>query len=382
MGAFTRQLYTAAIAAAATYFLDAQQGRRRRALLRDKLTHAVRKAERAAGITLRDGENRLQGLVSRARVHAFKATPDESILAERVRSQLGRVVSHPGAIEVRASDGRVTLEGAILEREHEALLTAVRATSGVVEVDDALTTHAEAGDIPSLQGGRDRTRLSEWRQHNWSPTLRTIVGTGGLTLAGYGLRHKGFVGFCALAAGSVLIARAAANRPVGELSRSASRGIDVQKTITVNAPIDRVFDLLSHYENFPQFMRHVRKVEPRADGTSRWTVEGPAGVPVQWDSKVTQFEPNQRISWRTLDGAPVENEGSIQLEEGNGGTRITIRMRYHPPAGALGHFFARMLHADARTELDDDMLRLKSMLETGRPARDAAAARGADRRLQ
>src|SRR5688572_20536502 len=75
MGAITRQLYSAALAAAATYFLDAQQGRRRRAILKDKLTHLARKAERAAGITLRDSENRLHGLVSRARVHAFETAP-------------------------------------------------------------------------------------------------------------------------------------------------------------------------------------------------------------------------------------------------------------------------------------------------------------------
>ena len=98
MGAITRQLYSAALAAAATYFLDAQQGRRRRAILRDKLTHAARKAELAARVTWRDGQNRLHGLVSHARVHAFETAPDDAVLVERVRSQLGRVVSHPGAI--------------------------------------------------------------------------------------------------------------------------------------------------------------------------------------------------------------------------------------------------------------------------------------------
>jgi uncharacterized membrane protein len=382
MRAITRQFYAAALSALATYFLDPQQGRRRRALLRDQLSHAAAKAERAAGITWRDGQNRLQGLLSNARVHAFETAPDDAVLVERVRSQLGRVVSHPGAIEVRASGGRVTLEGAILEREREPLLRAVQAMAGVEEVVEALVCYAEPGDIPSLQGGRDRQQLAEWRQQNWSPAMRTIAGAGSLSLIGYGFRRKGILGLGAMAAGSALLLRAARNQPVRELPRSAIRGIDLQKTITVNAPIERAYEVLSHFENFPHFMRNIRNVEVRSGDRSRWTVAGPAGVNVQWEAETTAREPNRLLGWRTLAGSSVSHEGSIQLEEAeHGTTRITVRMRYRPPAGAIGHYVARVFRSDAGTELDEDLLRLKTLLETGRPARDAAA-RAAERRLQ
>jgi uncharacterized membrane protein len=57
------------------------------------------------------------------------------------------------------------------------------------------------------------------------------------------------------------------------------------------------------------------------------------------------------------------------------GSRVHVRMTYKPPAGALGHAFAKLMGADPKTELDEDMMRLKSALETGKAPRDAAASR-------
>jgi uncharacterized membrane protein len=49
-------------------------------------------------------------------------------------------------------------------------------------------------------------------------------------------------------------------------------------------------------------------------------------------------------------------------------------MSYTPPAGALGHAVARIFGADPKSELNDDLMRMKVFLETGRRAHDAAAA--------
>jgi uncharacterized membrane protein len=42
-----------------------------------------------------------------------------------------------------------------------------------------------------------------------------------------------------------------------------------------------------------------------------------------------------------------------------------IRMTYNPPGGAFGHVIAKLFGADPKTELDEDLMRLKSFLETG-----------------
>jgi uncharacterized membrane protein/gas vesicle protein len=376
-----RSLIGAAIGAAAMYLLDPKQGRRRRALLRDQLASSVASLDDAAGVTWRDTKNRLKGAASHLHRDASRHDADEAVLIERVRSHLGRAVSHPKAVHVLAEQGHITLQGAILEHERDAVLRAVESTPGVVDVTDRLHGFENAGDIPSLQGGRDRQRLAEWRQANWSPAMRLLAGIGGASLLGMGAARRRPFGLAALAAGSALLLRAARNEPFRETRRQVMRGrIEVRKTITVNAPIEEVFETMSRYENFPQFMRNVRSVERRSDDISHWQVVGPAGVTVEWDSQTTRHEPNRLIAWRSLPGSTVEHEGSISFEPVEGrATRVTVEMRYRPPAGAIGHAGARLFGADAQTELDEDLLRLKTTLETGKPPRDAAASSAASR---
>src|SRR2546421_532602 len=84
-------------------------------------------------------------------------------------------------------------------------------------------------------------------------------------------------------------------------------GIEVQKTICVNAPVEQVFGFWSDYQNFPHFMSRVREV--RVDGDrSHWVVEGPAGVAVEWDAEVVASEPNSFIEWRSTPDSAVQQE--------------------------------------------------------------------------
>jgi len=148
------RIATLALGATAMYYFDPQLGRRRRALLCDKLT-AMRND--AADCLLADGKraaDQVRGFTAAARSGLGLDEPPSSDrqLTERVRAQLGRLVSHPGAVTVTATAGDVTLSGHILAAEHDALLTAVTAMAGIQRVDDRLQVHETAGNIPQLQG--------------------------------------------------------------------------------------------------------------------------------------------------------------------------------------------------------------------------------------
>ena len=119
-------------------------------------------------------------------------------------------------------------------------------------------------------------------------------------------------------------------------------------------------------------MRNVRSVEPRAEGQSYWTVAGPAGTTVQWDSVTTRLQPNEHIAWRTVAGSAVQHAGMIYFSPADDGTRVHIDMSYRPPAGALGHVVAKLFGADPKSEFDEDLMRLKSTLETGKAPQDAS----------
>src|SRR5438105_6119672 len=96
------------------YLLDPDRGNRRRAMIRDTAARTVHQTGDAIGTTSRDLSNRTRGMVSEiASLFRGDETSDE-VLTSRVRSKLGRLVSHPHAIEVRVRDGHVTLSGPVL----------------------------------------------------------------------------------------------------------------------------------------------------------------------------------------------------------------------------------------------------------------------------
>lgn len=49
-------------------------------------------------------------------------------------------------------------------------------------------------------------------------------------------------------------------------------------------------------------------------------------------------------------------------------------MSYQPAAGTVGHVVAKLPGDDPKHQLDDDLVRMKTYLETGKPPRAAAAA--------
>ena len=365
----------AVVGVALMYFWDPNSGRRRRARTRDKVVHAARLVNEGAKVTARDTVHRAQGAWTEAKrlFNPEEGVGDEA-LAGRVRAALGRMVSHPHAIEVAAVGGHVSLIGPILSYEVRPLLKAVRRVAGVRAVSDQLTVYNEPGDVPALQGGEPRTgERFELLQENWSPAARVAVGGVGAALMLAASQARGALSALLGVSGGALVARAATNRDMASLIGFGSRGITVQKTIYVAAPVERVFEFWTDYQNFPRFMHHVRDVRQLADNRSHWVVTGPAGVPVQWTAEVTGLVPGELIEWRSVSESDVRHEGEVRfVGTTDGGTRISVRLSYLPPAGAFGHAVATMFGADPKSEMDADLLRMKSMIETGHSPHDAA----------
>ena len=211
----------AALGAIAMYAFDPDKGRRRRALARDKAVSVLLDTRHAAGATRRDVAHRLEGLRARAlRLWTRQPTTDDLQLIERVRARMGRMVSHPHAIQVGAFGARVTLSGPILAHEAAPLLATVRTVWGVRSVEDLLVVHDHPESVPSLQGGIDPFAL----QHDhWPPALRAAALSCGVLMALYALRQRTLAG-CAIACiGAALAVRGVTNRSLAQLAKTASR---------------------------------------------------------------------------------------------------------------------------------------------------------------
>ena len=209
---------------ATMFLLDPDRGNRRRALVRDKFALATRKTGECMEVTARDLRNRTRGTIAAIQSRLSSEQPDDSVLVDRVRSKIGRIVSHPSAIEVTAQDGNLTLSGPILASEVPHLLSCVKWVHGVKDINNNLEVHEEAGNHPALQGGRERQGSRfELLQENWSPTARLLAGAAGASLAVYGGTHRNALGAGLGAAGLLLTTRAITNTGFSHLASQASK---------------------------------------------------------------------------------------------------------------------------------------------------------------
>lgn len=142
----------------AMYYFDAQNGRRRRALLRDKVYAGTRSTWHRGQKEARHVANRARGVAATGHLDRMSRRPpeDDRQLHERIRAHMGHVLSHPGAIHVHVQQGEVTLTGHVLRREVAPLLDCVRGIPGVRRLDNQLLEHENPNGIPDLQGAGRR----------------------------------------------------------------------------------------------------------------------------------------------------------------------------------------------------------------------------------
>jgi uncharacterized membrane protein len=361
------------VGAGLMYLLDPDRGARRRALVRDRTVRAGHKLGDGLEATTRDLRNRARGTAAELRSRVRRETVGDEILHERVRSAIGRAVSHPGAIRVTVWEGRVTLQGPVLEEELDPLLRAARRVRGVSEVVNELNVHRDPAGVPSLQGGRPREARPELAQENWAPATRIVMGAVGGMLTYRGIRARGPAGRAIATAGAGILTRALTNLPAKRLTgvSAGRRAVDVQKVINIAAPIGRVWELWSDYENFPRFMAHLKEVRRTGDRQSHWVAAGPGGSRVEWDAVTTEWVPNEVIGWKSVEGSVVESSGLVRFRSNpDGTTQIDVKLSYNPPGGTLGHAVASLFGADPESAMDEDMVRLKSLLEEGKTSAD------------
>src|SRR5213080_3989065 len=99
------------LGAALMYIFDPDRGKRRRALLRDKVEATGNEISDKAEKMGRDLKNRAYGFVAETKSIFQHDEVTDDVLVDRVRSRLGRISVHIDSFDVAAKDGVVTLRG-------------------------------------------------------------------------------------------------------------------------------------------------------------------------------------------------------------------------------------------------------------------------------
>lgn len=225
----------ATIGASLMYLFDPDRGRRRRGEIRNKVRHINHIATDAAGKTGRDLQNHIIGVVSEMQSLLRREKVSDDVLEARIRSKLGRIVSHPHAIEVKAIEGLVILRGPILTAEVHPLLNAVAVIRGVRNIENHLELHETPDDVPALQGGKRRIgeRFGPFKT-TWSPTTRLIAGIAGGALTIYGGKRRDAVGSFMGSVGLGVLARAFTNLEARQLVGMNGRVKEIEITKTTS----------------------------------------------------------------------------------------------------------------------------------------------------
>ncbi len=372
------------IGAGLMYFLDPDRGKRRRAVIRDRAVHLSNEANRKLNKTGVDLRNRFQGVWFEAEKLFENETPTDEQLEEKIRTFLGRLSSHPHAVKTEVKDGKVVLSGFVLADEERLVLNGISSICGVKEVENRLEAHEAKENHPKLQGADRRRNSIIEKQKKWSARTRILAAAAGGGLMIFGAKKRDAISSLLASAGVGLVAHSLVNKPVSEIiSASGETAITVHKTITIDAPAERVFEVLKYPQYFPNFMSHVRLVEQLGEKQFFWLVDGIAGLPVEMATEVTEVVPNELIRWKNVGSERNGQNGFLRLEKvEEGKTRLHVEMKYQPLGGKFGHFVAGLFGSDPKSELDDDFLRLKTYIEKGKLPRDAAAIANEKRRKE
>jgi uncharacterized membrane protein len=102
----------------------------------------------------------------------------------------------------------------------------------------------------------------------------------------------------------------------------------IEDSITVEVPLSRAYNQWTQFEEFHLFMEGVKEVKQLDDKRLHWKAEI-AGKTKEWDAEIIEQVPDQRIAWRSTDGA--KNSGTVTFtSSGVNQTKVVLHLEYDP----------------------------------------------------
>ena len=134
---------------------------------------------------------------------------------------------------------------------------------------------------------------------------------------------------------------------------------ELEQSIEVNVPVSTAYNQWTQFEDFPRFMEGVDKVHQLDDQTLHW-VASIAGVSREWDAKITEQTPDQRIAWTNIDGA--KNAGVVTFHKlDDTTTKVMLQLEFEPE-GVAEQAADKLGIIRARTR--GDLERFKAFIES------------------
>lgn len=145
--------------------------------------------------------------------------------------------------------------------------------------------------------------------------------------------------------------------------RRKIEGIKVEKSVLIRKPPEVLYHFWRNFGNLPEIMNHLKSVKVLDSRRSHWVAKAPAGTTVEWDAEIIKDLQNELISWKSLEGADVDNTGSVHFDRVPEGTQVRVMIQYNPPGGKVGVAFAKLFGEEPSQQVEDDLNRFKAFME-------------------
>ena len=102
----------------------------------------------------------------------------------------------------------------------------------------------------------------------------------------------------------------------------------VEKSIVVDVPVGTAYAQWTQFEEFPQFMSGIAEIRQLDDTTLHWVAEI-GGVKRQWQARILEQVPNEKVAWAATEGAT--NAGAVYFSPlGEDQTLVRLSLEYAP----------------------------------------------------
>jgi uncharacterized membrane protein len=146
--------------------------------------------------------------------------------------------------------------------------------------------------------------------------------------------------------------------------------------VEVNVPVAQAYAWWRGLTNLPSIMPDLESVVPTGPGTETtlWKVRGPLGTHVEWEARIVEDVPNQRLAWASIDSGAtqVENAGAVRFDDHGQTTGVEVSLQFDPPGGAAGEAVAK-LFADPQQKVEKALAAFKATIEAASLADTDAA---------
>ncbi len=133
---------------------------------------------------------------------------------------------------------------------------------------------------------------------------------------------------------------------------------NITESIDVEAPLSTVYNQWTQFEEFPQFMEGIEEIRQLDDVTLHWKASI-AGKSHEWQAKITEQHPDERVAWTAVDGKT--NAGVVTVHRlSDTTTRVTVQMDWQPEG--LVEKVGDKLGFDER-RVKGDLARFKKLVE-------------------